>query len=182
MNTFTINLLPPEFAREEKLKQKFRRVQLISIAVVLFLIFISTATAGLRFLQIQEVRSVEARVKDSEGKVLSLKDKEIGLAVLKNKLSSIKEISKDSSEQARLFEQLNSVLPKDIRITSFTISDKQAISISGVSPSAAILEDFFSSALASSDGGKDGFNKITLETLSRGREGVYRFSLQLMID
>lgn len=179
MRTFTINLLPPEFAREQKEKKKFRKVQLISVVAILILIFLSSTTAALRFLQVKSVQDVEAQVQNSEVKVISLKGTEINLAVLKNKLSTIKTISSEPSKQTILFNEINQILPQQIQIISMAVNDSDKISMNGIVSDPSILDQFFQSALDSKQ--QSDFTKIELNDLTRGRDGVYRFTLQLVI-
>src|SRR5437588_594087 len=100
MERISINLLPVEFTQEQVKNAKFYKIQARGIVIILIMIFLASLTIALRILQSHNIQQVQAQVDETSQKVSNLKDKEVALAVLKNRLATIGQYLGVPSKQA----------------------------------------------------------------------------------
>ena len=134
----SINLLPIEYTGLQKQYEKFYKVQAFSIAIILILGFLASITVALRVFQSQQVRVAQADLDNFTNKVTNLKPKEASLVILKNRLSTIDQISSLPSKQRSLYVLVNKLLPASLQISSISIEASGDMLLTIVSP------DYFS--------------------------------------
>lgn len=172
MATININLLPFEDAIRQKKEGRFKIIQRISIFLLISLIFLATAGFITLYLQKQNINKVESQAYSAEQDVASLKDKEAALFVLKNRLVTINQLLKVPGQQADIYEMVVQNLPRSVSIASVVIDKNGNIIQSLVVPDGATLDSILDSYLAKA-------TKIDVESLSRGRDSVYRVNLKI---
>lgn len=174
MEEININLLPAEDALRQKKASRFLLVQTISTALLLGLIFLTSATFALRVLQGQNISKVESLARKEELRVGEFKDKEAALYVLKNRLSAINNIVKTSGTQADVYDLVVSDLPPSVVATSVSIDKVGNVIESLIVPDGRTLDNLLAKFL-------DQAQKIEVESLSRGRDGIYRVNLKIQM-
>ena len=177
MAGLTINLLPAQFRVDQKAQKKFQIIQKSSIAALMLFIFLASSITAFRILKSQEVSRLETQVKQEEEKVLSKKTSETILVVLKNRLSLINQIEKSGSNNTLIFQQISSLIPAEIQISTLSVDRSGNMAIAIVAPGTQSLERMIASLTS-----KEAFeliSKVELESLSRGREGNFRSNLKI---
>lgn len=177
MSAISINLLPAEFKIDQKTQKKFQLVQRISIAILLFLIFLASASSALKILQAQDISKLRKEATVQEDRITSFKDKEVALVVLKNRLSAINQIIKSGSDNGAVYKQVSALIPPEVVITAVSVNRSGDVSMSIIAPDLLALERVLSD-LTSARAFK-AISKIELESLSRGRDSVFRSNLKI---
>ncbi len=172
MEAININLLPIEDALRQKKEGKFRFVQAISIFLLLSLLFLATIGFILRFLQNKDIGKIEAAANLAENAVTGFKDKEAALFVLKNRLTAIGQIMKEPGKQAEIYDLAVKKLPQSVNIASLGIDKNGNITQSLVVPDGIVLDSILNLYMEKA-------SKIEVESLSRGRDKVYRVNLKI---
>lgn len=173
MKRLSINLLPAEYTVEEVKKTKFYKVQFISLAVVLVMTFLTSLTIALRILQSSNIRQVQAQLNDNEQRVSQLKDRQVSLFILKDRLTTINQYLGLSSKQAATFRLLDKLLPPQVAINTVSLDRLGEAFIVAVVPNSLILDNLVASLTSVS--------KVSIESLNRGKDGVYRISLKVKL-
>lgn len=175
-----INLLPPEFLAEELKRTKFVRVQTIGIGIVLVMIFLSSLTVALRILQSYNISQIQNKLGQIEEKVLSLKNRQASIILLKNRLTTIGQYLDEPSSQNQIYNLLDKLIPPSVSITSLALDKLGNTTIIAVVPDTTTLDNLMLNLL-SPDRNEGKIAKVSLENLNRGRDGVYRLTLKVEV-
>lgn len=171
MARISINLLPREYLSDEIKKAKFYKVQLMSTAAILLVAFFASIAVGIRFLQSQNIRAVEAKIVEGEEKITQLAGKQTSLLLIKNRLSTINQYLGVTSKQVSTYALLDGLLPSQIGISSLNVDRSGDAQLVAVIPDVIILDTLISDLTSVSE--------VSVESLNRGRENTYRISLKI---
>lgn len=178
MAKISINLLPPEILAEQIKGSKFYKIQLIGIAVILLLIFLSSLTVALRILQSHNISEVQAKVDAAQQQISGLRSTEASLLLLKNRLAIIDQYLGVPSKQSSIYTLLDKLISSSVAINSMTI-DKTGDAVLLVSaPNSDNLESLVES-LTIKESNEDKISQVSIDSLNRGRDGLYRVSLKI---
>lgn len=175
MAKLSINLLPQEFRLEELKKVKFFKVQSIGVAVILFVALLASISVGLRFLQSQNITKIQEGLTKAEERVLSHKDVQGSLLLLKNRLSAVGKYLEVPTEGVYMYNLISKLVPSTVVINSMSINRNGEILVLAVSPNSADLEKMFDN-LTSTETNEGKIKKVSIENLSRGRDGIFRLN------
>ncbi len=178
MEKISINLLPTENTAALRRQRQFVMIQTVSTIFLLVMIFLASITVALRFLQSQNISSVEVKAKSAEDSVSGFKDKEIALVVLKNRLGIINQIFPKPSKQAIAYQQVSNLVPAAVSVSSLSVDAKGTVLLSLISPSGTELKALV--ANLSDKKNFDNFSSVEIESLTRGRDGAYRASIKMI--
>lgn len=178
MANIAINLLPVEFTESEIKRAKFYKVQAVGIAVILAMVFLSSLSVALRILQSQNMKGIQNQVSASEQKIQQLKSKQVSLLILKNRLTTIDKYLSFPSKQTENFKLLDRLIPASISISSVNVDKSGSITILGLVPDSTVLGNLIDNL---TDKEKNGnlIKQVSIDTLSRGRDSLYRVSLTI---
>lgn len=175
MAKLAIDLLPQEFRIEQLKKAKFYKVQAVGIATILLVTFASSVTIGLRILQSQNMVQVQNRLKEAENRVIGLKNTQASLLLLKNRLTVVSQYLEVPSKGVSMYKLISELLPQSIAINSISIGKDGEILVLATASDALALEQLFTS-LTSKETSQDKIEKVSMDNLSRGRDGLYRLN------
>lgn len=179
MAKITINLLPDEFRLEEVKRAKFVKMQALGVVVILIMIFLSSLTVALSILQSRNLSQFQSKVSGAEQRISKSKDTQAQLLLLQNRLTVIREYFGTQSEQVQMYKLLESLLPASISINSIAIDKGGGALILAIAPDGNSVDQLFTNLLSEdSSGGK--ISKVNIESLSRGRDGIYRISFKVV--
>lgn len=178
MAKIAINLLPIEFRVEELKNAKFYKVQIIGVVTILLVIFLSSLTIALRVLQSQNILKLQNNVAASEQKISDFKDTQVSLLLLKDRLITINQYLGNSSSQVQMYKLVASLLPATVSISAISIDQSGQISILATAPDVNSLENLIVS-LTSKETNEDKIKQVSLESINRGKDGLYRLSLRI---
>lgn len=173
-----INLLPIEFTEAEVKRAKFIKIQTIGVAVILVMVFLSSLSVSLRILQSQSIKSVQTQVSATEQKISDLKDRQVSLLLIKNRLAVINQYLGNSSKQTAMFILLDKLLPPSISINSTTVDKDGGILILALIPDSLALDNLMNN-LTDKTKNESQIKEVALDSISRGKDGVYRVSLKI---
>lgn len=173
-----INLLPIEFTEAEVKRAKFIKIQTIGVAVILVMVFLSSLSVSLRILQSQSIKSVQTQVSATEQKISGLKDRQVSLLLIKNRLAVINQYLGNSSKQVAMFILLDKLLPPSISINSTTVDKDGGILILALIPDSLALDNLMNN-LTDKTKNESQIKEVALDSISRGKDGVYRVSLKI---
>ena len=177
-NKITVNLLPPEFLTDELKRAKFFKIQKVGIGVILLMIFLSSLTVALRILQSQSISRIQDRITTVEQKVLNLKDKQASLVLIKNRLTTINQYLGKESKQAEIYSFLENILPASISITSMSIDKLGNVVMVATIGDTETLDNIITT-LTNKETNEGKIRSVSIESLNRGRDSLYRLSLKL---
>lgn len=178
MAKILINLLPVEFTKEQSKDAKFYKLQTIGVVMILLVIFLSSFTVALGVLQSQRLKLAEKRLDSMQERIVTFQDKQVSLMALKNRLTAINQYIGVSSLQAGMFNLVNTILPPSVSISSLSISKLGEITISAQAPDSITVNQMIID-LTDKEKNKEKISKVSLESLNRGRDGVYRLNLKI---
>lgn len=178
MSKISINLLPIEYATEEIKKAKFYKIQLIGVVAVVIVTFFASLIVALGVLQSQNIKKVEARLGESEEKVLQLKDRQASVFVIKNRLATINQYFGITSKQVAVYSMLNQLLPPGFSVSSFAIDRSGEAVVVGVAPDGESVDNLIAGLTSNQEAG-DKISQVSIDNLNRGRDGFYRISLKI---
>lgn len=178
MAKISINLLPIEFREQQAKKAKFYKIQTIGVVIILSMVFLSSLTVSLRILQSQNILRIQKRVAQAEEKVSSFKNTQGSLILLKDRLITINQYLGNPSQQSQMYKLIGELQPTAISVSSISVGKAGDIIMSAITKDSSALDDFISDMI-SKDKNQDKISQVSLETISRGRDGIYRLSFSI---
>lgn len=178
MAKISINLLPPEIVAQELKKARFYKIQLVGIAIILVMVFLASLTVALRILQSRNIAVIQATLVEQEQKVSDLKDTQVALFLLKNRLNVIDQYFGTSSQQVSMYSLLDKLIPDSVSVNAVTIDKNSAVTFLATVPDSAILDNLVNN-LATKETNEGKISQVSLDALNRGRDGVYRVSFKI---
>lgn len=177
-HSMNINLLPLSYKQVQTQNSKFYKIQSASIYLLLTLIFLTSLTVAFRILQSQQIKAAEVSLQQFSTQVSSQKSKEAGLLILKNRLDAIDQISALPSRQRSLYNLVNQLIPPTLTLSFVSVDGNGNMTISLVAPNFSALDTLL--GVLTSPGRSEGLiGKVSLESFSRSRDGLYRASLKI---
>lgn len=178
MAKISINLLPAEFSAAELKRAKFVKIQAIGISIVLLMIFLSSLTFSLRILQNQSIKTVSGRVLATEEKITDLKGTQASLIFLKNRLDILQKYLGTQSKVISLYQFFTNQLPPSASADSISIDKENNLVV------LILFQDIgeFDSLLVNlldPQKNEGRVKEVSLDSFSRGRDGLFRVSLKL---
>ncbi len=178
-NLLKINLLPQEFLASQKEYQKFHKIQIACILIILTLAFLASLTVALRVIQTQKVSAAQELLDEYTNKVGGFKETEAQLLVLKNRLSAIGRLSLEPSKQRLMYNLINQLLPSQIVVNSLNVDSLGNVNLALIAQDVTSLQVLLDSLLdpASNEGL---ISKVEVENLTRSRDGFLRVGLKIV--
>lgn len=173
-----INLLPIEFTQAEVKRSKFIKIQTLGIGVILLMVFLSSLSVALRILQSQSIKNIQTQVSATEQKISDLKDRQTSLLLIKNRLTVINQYLGNSSKQTAMFILLDKLLSPSILINSTAVGRSGEVSILALVPDSLTLDNMISN-LTDKTQNEGQISQVSIDSISRGKDGVYRVSLNI---
>ncbi len=136
----SINLLPPEVMTQELKNKKFYKIQLVGIATILVMVFLTSLTLALRILQSRSMDIYQARLTQAEDKASGLKNAQASLYLLQNRLSVIGKYLGVPSEQSSMYQLIDKLIPPSIVINAITVGKSGEIVFQAFAPNSGSLE------------------------------------------
>lgn len=174
----SINLLPAETIAEEAKRSKFYKIQFIGVAVILILIFLTSLTLALQILQNNNIASAQAKVAESEGKVVSLKNTQVSLFILKNRLNTIGAHFGVPSKQSAMYEIIDELTPLSVSVSTVSVDKTGTVTLLASTSDRESLDEFISN-LINKETNKNLISEVAIDTLNRSKDGYFRISLRI---
>ncbi len=178
MPVISINLLPTEFKSEEIKRAKFYKIQAAGVSIVLLMIFLATLTVVLRVLQSNNISQYQARLARNEQKVSQFKNTQASLLLLKNRLTAINQYLGIPSGQTQMYKLVAGLLPASVLVSSFSIDSLGQVTILATAADGASLDSLISN-LTSKESNQGKISQVSLETIGRGKDGVFRVTFKI---
>lgn len=170
-----INLIPFEYIRRKR-----RPTFIILTAAIIITLAASLAT--IHFLQLQQIRKLEAEIRKYDDAVAEynllkdkLKEMQENEAMLENRIGVLNIISKNNLKPSELIDAVKKEMPKDVWLRSISYNSGE-VTLVAFSDTAAGAVEFYS-ALA----GLDEKVAVKLGPVARDEYG-YSFSIILSFD
>lgn len=170
-----IDLLPQEFRIAELKRVKFYKVQGVGVAIILLMTFLASVVVALRILQSQNIIQIQDKLTQTESKVSGLKNTQGSLLLLKNRLTVVKEYLEVPSEGVSMYKLISQLLPASVLVNSISIDKAGEILVLATAPDPTVLEELVTN-LVSSEKNQDKIKEVSMDNLSRGRDGLYRLN------
>ena len=178
MARIAINLLPAEFTVEKLKKAKFHKIQAVGVIIILTMIFLTVLTMTLRFLQSNNIAEVQARLNTSEEKVTNLKETQASLVLLKDRLAIINQYLGVPSQQATMYQFIDKLVPASAVVNAITIGKNGEAELLVLVSDFVILDNLVNNlTLEQKNEGR--ISQVSIDSLNRGRDGVYRVGLKI---
>ncbi|MCL5784720.1 MAG: hypothetical protein M1142_05200 [Patescibacteria group bacterium] len=178
MAKISINLLPPEIIAQELKKTRFYKIQFVGIGIILVMVFLTSLTLALRILQSRNIEVVQAKLSEGEQRVADLRDTQASLLLLKDRLTVITQYLGVPSKQSSLYKLIDKIIPPSVMVTAVSVNKTGDITFSALVPDPVNLDTLLDN-LTNKDDNEDKLGQVSIESLSRGRDGIYRMSLKV---
>ncbi len=178
MAKISINLLPSEIMARELKEAKFYKLQFVGIGVVLVMVFLASLTLALRILQNHNIAVIQATVTQEGQKVSDLKDTQVSLLLLKNRLSVIDQYLGIPSTQSMMYRLLDKLIPVSVSINAMSIDKAGTVTILATIPDSFVLDTLVSN-LTNQETNEGKISQVSIDALNRGRDGLYRVSFKI---
>lgn len=178
MTKLAINLLPPEFTAQQFKRERFYKIQAAGVAVILIMVFLAAMTVALRFLQSGNIAKVSARLNTTEQKVSQLKDKQASLFLLRDRLAAIDQYLGVPSPQASMYKLIDKFIPPSVSVTGLTVDKESQVILTALVTDAETLDNLISD-LTNFESSGENFSQVSIDSLTKGRDGLYRVSLKV---
>lgn len=150
----------------------------MGMSIILGLVIIASLVVSLRFMQGANIQLTQNHLKELEQKVTSQQSKESDLTVIKNRLNLIGSLT-NASKQRQMYKLVSSQIPDSINVSSSSVDRSGDVLISATTADGIGIDGFVTGLIDSVDG-KDAISRVSIENLSRDRDGVYRFNLRII--
>ena len=174
---FSINLLPDNIIMMDKQASKLTWANKFSVATLLVLVTLTSATFGIRFIQNSAIDKDNNGIVLAQNQISDLKSKEAAAVLLKKRLSSIQALGSDN-KKSDLFTHLSSLAPADTQLSLISVGKNGQMVISASVTSIASFENYLSE-LQNKDKTSDLVAKIELENLTKNRAGLYQYDISI---
>lgn len=178
MPKVSINLLPSEFRIEELKRARFYKIQAVGIAVIILMVILASMAVALRILQSQYLVKIQTRLEEAEERVSALKDIQGSLLLLKNRLTVVNKYLETPSERVLMYKLIQRLLPASVSINSISIGREGEILVLATAADGIVLDQIFTN-LTFKETNEGKIKEVSLENLSRGRDGVYRVNFKV---
>ena len=176
----SIDLLrPDELSFVEKRRTFFIRTGTIFLIVFYCLAVVALFSFGL--VVVRESRVVADKIDLEEERLGNLQEVESLQLLLKQRLSSlVKVIEVEGLEPKDWLNYLDSLVPEGVAIESSAWNADGEVELSGIAGNAVVLADFLDTLRQVAD--EEKIARSTLVTATRQTEGVYNFSLEILVQ
>lgn len=174
----SINLLPPEDLAKKTQRAKFYKVQFAGIAIILFLIFLTSLTLALRILQNRSMTVYQARLALAQQKVSDFKSTQASLVLLKDRLQVIDQYLGVPSKQSSIYQLIDKLMPQSVAINAISVDQAGAVAFTALVPDSITLDNLLSN-LISNESNENKISQVSVEGLNRSREGFYRVGFKI---
>lgn len=178
MVKLSINLLPAEYAVAYSSSERFQKIQRIGIGILVLLIFFSSLTFALSLMQNSNILQAKANLQTAESVVGQFKSQEESLVLLKDRLNNLQRISSTPSRSNTMYNLIASLMPTSIVPTLIVTDTFGNISLTIVTVSSTDIDDFIT-ILTDPQKNQGLVSKVYIESLSRGKDGIYRVNLKI---
>ncbi len=178
MTKIAINLLPIEFRTQALKNAKFYKIQTIGIVTILLMILLSSITVALRILQSQNISQIQDKLTQSEQKITKLKNIQASLFLLKNRLNTIDQFLGIPSKPSEIYELITKLTPATVSISSVSVSSTGEVLVLAAAPDGTALDSLITN-LTSQENNEDKISQVSLESINRSKDGIYRISLKI---
>ncbi|OGE64343.1 hypothetical protein A3I48_03000 [Candidatus Daviesbacteria bacterium RIFCSPLOWO2_02_FULL_36_7] len=178
MAKISINLLPPEILAEQIKGSRFYKIQLIGITVILMMVFLLSLTVVLRILQNRSIVMAQVEMDAVLQQVSGLKSTEASLYILKNRLAVISKYLGVSSKQSSMYKLIDELIPSSAALNAVNV-DKEGGVVLLLSVFDSDSLDTLITNLSQKESNEDKIDQVSIDSLNRGRDGIYRISLKI---
>lgn len=178
MTRISINLLPTEIIAEESKNTNFYKIQFFGVAIILVLIFLTSLTLALQILQNRNLVTAQAKLLESEQKVAGLKKTQVSLFILKNRLTVISQYLGVASKQSSIYRLINKLIPPSAVISAISVDKGGTVVILALMPDRESIDQTLNN-LTDKERNENQFDQVSVDSLNRGKDGVYRISLKI---
>ncbi len=178
MAKISINLLPPEILTEQIKGSKFYKIQLIGITIILMMIFLSSLTVALRLLQNKNIVMAQAEMDAVSQQVSGLKSTEASLYILKNRLAIISKYLGVPSKQSSMYKLIDKLIPSSVALNAVNVDKEGGVVLLLSAPDSDSLDTLIAN-LSQKEINEDKIDQFSIDSLNRGRDGIYRISLKI---
>jgi hypothetical protein len=171
-------------AYEQKTESTANIIRFLSKGLILFAVVYCICTAGVFVywsLLSKNLNEINNKIELKKNEIRSQQKKESLYFLLKNQLSFLSKVFSGTQENySQIFSSVFQLAGDDVEISQLKISANGETMISAMTSSAFSLADFLDRVTDDKDMGS--FSKITLNSLTREKEGNYSFSLSFSHD
>lgn len=174
----SINLLPPEITTQQLKRAKFYKIQAAGVAVILVLTFLTSLTLALRILQNRSIELSKAKLAQAEQRVSDLKEIQVSLLLLKNRLSVIDQYLGVLSKQNSMYQLIEELVPPSVAINAITVDATGGVLLTVLAPDAVSLDKLVNN-LSVKENNEGKVSQVAIDSLNRGKDSFYRVSFKI---
>lgn len=176
----SVDLLQPEEISPVE-KRRALALKTGTIFLVVFYCLFIVAVFAFWLVTQQEAKIVTERLETKQAKLTELREVEVLQLLLKQRLSSlfkVVEVGKPSLKSQ--LNYLESLVPEGVTQENIQWNSDESVKTSGIAGNALVLSDYLERLKEAAD--KKKVAKSTLLSATRQEEGVYSFSLEILLE
>lgn len=178
MDKLRINLIPPELKELAKKDAKRSLVNKISILLLGVLVLFTSGVLSVVVYQNMTLEALNVTLGQERSKLESVKDKEVVVKLLKNRIDTINQFTTNRYKQGEIFNTMMSLLPPGIDLGSIQINKTPSVIIAGETGDSEVLNNLFNNLTDPKiNDGK--ITSVTVQSLSQSQNGGIRFDLKV---
>ncbi len=179
MRRISINLLPEEFAKVEREKNRKKWVIHLSSIMMVLVAVVTSITLGFGIFQNARDRQISLNIENIRSQINSLNENEGYLTLIKQRLGLVQRLEPQDASKLASVQFLLSLTPEGVRILSFSVEKDKEVSFSAVSDSLASLNAFFNNLIEEkNNSGK--VAKLKIDSLAFNTGGSFRFDVTVV--
>ncbi len=175
-----IDLLPQEFRIEEIKRARFYKIQAVGVVVIILVVFLTSITISLRFLQSQNITAVQTKLSGVEKRVQELNNIQASLLLLKDRLKVINKYLETPSEEVQAYQLISQLVPPSVSINSVSIDRGKEIFVLATAANATALDEL-TGRLISGKTSQDKVKQVSIESLSRSKDESIRLNFKVKL-
>lgn len=173
-----INLLPPEITTQQLKRAKFYKIQAAGVAIILVLTFLTSLTLAMRILQSRSIELSKAKLAQAEQRVGELKEIQVSLFLLKNRLSAIDQYLGVASKQNSMYQLIERLIPPSVAINAVTVDAAGGVLLTVLVPDAVSLDELVNN-LSVKENNEGKISQVAIDSLNRGKDTFFRVSFRI---
>lgn len=178
MAKIAINLLPEEFRAEDLKNAQFYKAQAWGVAIILFMVFLSSLTVALRVIQNQNITQIQTKLARAEEKISGLKNTQASLYILKNRLATINQYLEIPSSNSQLYKIITKLLPPQVLLNSLSVTSSSEVLLLVTTVDGTSIDRLVTN-LTTRESNEGKISQVAIENINRGRDGIYRVNLKI---
>ncbi len=119
-----INLLPPKFKQEKKIRKSVKTVSIFLLTIFIILLILTGGILAASYFTKEDLKKIDARIAEQEKILFRYKETEDEIKTVNTKLSKIESVNNNRVFWSILLIELSKLTPSQVQIKTLTMDQK----------------------------------------------------------